>query len=323
MQENYLPNHREQFLWWLSTAETALLKDAVVDRNRHAIIGMLVLGTWSFATLAWSYFFSTVVPHWWAALLLGIFMGGIILFIDRALIKGIDRMGKPAWKPLVFRLLLAFTIGLFMAQPALLFLFDKEVKVQASLDNEIRKRAKQVELEKLYGPDRNRFTAQKKQANDELNKRYQEMVLARNNFIQETDGTGGSKKIGLKAIALAKKEAADKAAADYREIENVLTPNLAYIDSALNAINELIAKEQVAFNLLMNTGFITRIEALDHLVKKNAAVAFRYYLLIILLMLIELMPVLAKYLLPAGTYAFRAKLAEEKEIEFIKNPTLN
>lgn len=323
MQENYLPNRREQFLWWLSTAETVLLKDAVVDRNRHAMIGMLVLGTWSFATLAWFYFFSTVVSQWWVALLLGIFMGGIILFIDRALIKGITRTGKPAWKPLVFRLLLAFTIGLFMAQPALLFLFNKEVKVQSSLDNEIRKRAKQIELEKLHGPERNRFAAQKKQVNDELNKRYQEMVLTRNNFIQETDGTGGSKKIGLKAIALAKKEAADKAATDYHEIEKTLTPSLKYTDSALNAINQLITKEQNAFNLLMNDGFITQIEALDHLVKNNTAVAFRYYLLIILLMLIELMPVLAKYLLPTGTYAVNASIVEEKEIERIKNPTLN
>jgi hypothetical protein len=148
------------------------------------------------------------------------------------------------------------------------------------------------------------------------------MVLTRNNFIQETDGTGGSKKIGLKAIALAKKEAADKAAEDYREIEKVIKPNLAYTDSAIQSINELIAKEQMAFNELMNTGFITRIEALDHLVKQNNAVAFRYYLLIILLMLIELMPVLAKFILPAGTYAIQAKLVEEKEIELIKNPTL-
>ena len=84
MQENYLPNRREQFLWWLSTAETALVKDAVVDRNRHSIVGMLVLGTWSFATLAWAYFFSTVVSAWWIALVLGIFMG----FGVTAIVKG-------------------------------------------------------------------------------------------------------------------------------------------------------------------------------------------------------------------------------------------
>ena len=73
MQENYIPNNREKMLWWLSTAETELVKNAVVDRNRHAIIGMLMLSTWCFATLAWTYFFSTVVPELWKAALLGIF----------------------------------------------------------------------------------------------------------------------------------------------------------------------------------------------------------------------------------------------------------
>ncbi|MBC7588735.1 MAG: hypothetical protein H7178_10310 [Chitinophagaceae bacterium] len=49
--------------------------NCVIDRNRYAIIGMSVLGTWLFATLAWIYFFSTVVTNMLAAIALGIFMG--------------------------------------------------------------------------------------------------------------------------------------------------------------------------------------------------------------------------------------------------------
>ena len=55
-RETYIPNRFTSFLWWLSTAEKELLSDAVVDRNRHKIIGMTVLSTWAFATLAWTYF---------------------------------------------------------------------------------------------------------------------------------------------------------------------------------------------------------------------------------------------------------------------------
>ncbi len=323
MQENYLPNRREQFLWWLSTAESVLLKDAVVDRNRHSIIGMLVLGTWSFATLAWTYFFSTVIDHWGIACLLGIFMGGIILFIDRALIKGINHSGKQGWKPLIFRMFLAYTIGLFMAQPALLFLFEKEILVQTSLDNETRKKNKYIELEKLYAPQKKQLLDEKKQLNTNLSLRYQEMIQTSNQFIKETDGTGGSKKIGLKAIALAKKAAADKAAADYYETAKLITPSIKTIDRNIQLIDQTITKEQIAFNQLLNNGFITRIEALDHLVEQSNAVKFRYYLLIVLLMLIELMPVLAKYLLPSGTYALNAKLTEENEMEELKKINRN
>ena len=51
-RENYSPSQFTEFLWWLSTAEKELLVDSVVDRNRFKIVGMTVLTTWLFATLA-------------------------------------------------------------------------------------------------------------------------------------------------------------------------------------------------------------------------------------------------------------------------------
>ena len=113
-----------------------------------------------------------------------------------------------------------------MAQPALLFLFEKEIFVQTSLDNEKRKKNKYVELEKLYAPQKKQLLTEKTQLNAMLATRYQEMIQTSNQFIKETDGTGGSKKIGLKAIALAKKAAAEKAAADYDETAKLITPSI-------------------------------------------------------------------------------------------------
>ena len=63
----------------------------------------------------------------------------------------------------------------------------------------------------------------------------------------------------------------------------------------------------------MNDGFLTRIEALHHLIQNNSAAQFRYYLLIIILVLIELMPVIAKTLLPDGTYDEKVRLREAME----------
>jgi len=67
------------------------------------------------------------------------------------------------------------------------------------------------------------------------------------------------------------------------------------------------------FAALLNDGFLVRAEALQHLIQSNSAAAFRYYLLIIILVLIELMPVLAKTFLPAGAYEEKVKLQEEME----------
>ena len=93
-RENYAPSQFTEMLWWLSTAEKELLVDSVIDRNRYRIIGMTVLATWAFATFTWAYFFSTIVDSSVLAIALGLFMGGIILTIDRALIKGITKFNK-------------------------------------------------------------------------------------------------------------------------------------------------------------------------------------------------------------------------------------
>ncbi|MBL0884399.1 MAG: DUF4407 domain-containing protein [Chitinophagaceae bacterium] len=313
-RENSVPTTKwHRFLWWLSTAEEDLIKTCVIDRNRYAIVGMTVLGTWLFATLAWTYFFSTVTGSWIAAVPLGIFMGGIVLTIDRALIKGISRNNKKKFIPVLFRIALALTIGLFMAQPALLYLFDKEIKVQASIDNEKRKREKRASQDTVYASAKKQLLNQKNQIETRLSSRYQEVSIARDRFISETDGTGGSGKIGLKDIAQAKQKEYLQLDTDYRILENQLKPQLASIDSSLFLIESNIKKEQANFEALLNNGFITRIEALNNLVSNNTAVAIRYYLLVAILMLIELMPVIAKILLPNGSYDEKVRLREELE----------
>ncbi len=311
---NYVPTGWTRFLWWLSTAEEPLLKDCAVDRNRYSIVGMTVLATWAFATLAWAYFFSTVINSLPAIILLGLFMGGIILTIDRALIKGINRIQKRKYAPLALRGFLALTIGLFMAQPALLFLFDKEIHVQISLDNEIRKKEKKQKQDSLYAADKTALLLNRNQLQQQLSSRYDAVSAARESFIRETDGTGGSKKIGLKDIAKAKQDEYQKLDADYRQLTTDLLPQIKKADSSLAAIEQAIQREQQVFNGLLNDGFLSRIEAMNHLVRDNAAVAFRYYLLVALLMLIELMPVLAKMLLPDGSYEEKVRLQEQLEM---------
>ncbi len=204
-RETYEHGTFTHFLWWLSTAEKELITDCTVDRNRYSIIGFIVLTTWLFATGAWTYFFSTAIENPWAYIPLGLFMGFIVLCIDRALIKGINRRNRNRLTPFLFRGLLALTIGLFMAQPAILFLFDKEVKVQISIDNETRKAQKRSELDSLYGQRKKELLQAKATVQQEQNTLQSSVTEALNNYLKEADGTGGSGKVGIEKIALAKK----------------------------------------------------------------------------------------------------------------------
>jgi hypothetical protein len=314
-RETYEPSQLTEFLWWLSTAEREILVDSVVDRNRYRIIGMTVLATWLFATFTWTYFFSTIIDSVVMAIALGIFMGFIILTIDRALIKGITKFNKKKFTPLLFRALLAITIGTFMAQPAVLYMFDKEIKMQTSLDNEKRKMVKRQELDSLYSNRKNELLAQKEKIKTELENKYADVDKARANFLSETDGSGGTGKIGIKDIAIAKRHEYQKLDADYQTLLKAEQLKLTATENELNEIERKIKTEETAFTQYLNNGFLTRVEALSNLLKNNPPLQFRYYLIVFILMLIELMPVIAKTLLPSGSYDEKVMLREEMEIE--------
>lgn len=313
-REHYEPSQFTEFLWWLATAEKEILVDSVVDRNRYRIIGMTVLATWVFATFTWAYFFSTVVDSFLISAALGLFMGFIILTIDRALIKGITKFNKRKVAPLLFRGLLALTIGTFMAQPAVLYMFDKEIRLQTSLDNEKKKMLKQQELETLFKSQKEDLIKQRDAIRSELSSKYDAVSKARENFLAETDGSGGTGKIGIKDIAIAKRNEYQKLDAEYQALLKEDEPRLDSADAALKMIGDKIKAEEANFTLYLNNGFLTRVEALSNLLKNNDALLFRYYLVVFILVLIELMPVIAKTILPSGSYDEKVMLREEMEI---------
>lgn len=311
--ENYVPTQTDELLWWLATAEKELIKDCVVDRNRYRIVGMSVLATWMFATLAWTYFFSTVIDNVFLYVGSGVFMGFVILTIDRALIKGINQFNKRKFTPLLFRGLLALTIGTFMAQPAILYMFDKEIKMQVSLDNEKRKLTKRSELDLLYKNRKEELLKEKTALQKTEVVKYADVSTAREKFIAETDGSGGSGKVGIEAIAFAKRTEYQKLDAEYKVLQTQNQQRISTIDEELAQMETTIKKQEADFLNYLNTGFLTRIEAMNNLIKDNSALQFRYYLILIILMLIELMPVIAKTLLPVGVYDEKVKQRESLE----------
>jgi hypothetical protein len=311
----YEPSQGDEMLWWLATAEKELIADCVVDRNRYRIIGASVAATWIFATLAWTYFFMTAVESTLMAVLAGLFMGFVILSIDRALIKGITRFNKNKITPFLFRGLLAATIGTFMAQPAILYLFDKEIRMQTSLDNEQRRLAKHTELVKLYADRRGALEAEQAQLQNQLKQKDDAVSQARKNFLAETDGTGGSGKVGISNIALAKRVEYQKLEQDMQDLKTLNQPKLDSVASRIARIDNEMKAQEALFDQLLTDGFLTRMQALQNLMKSSEALVFRYYLIVFILMLIELMPLIAKSMLPTGTYEEKVRLREELEKE--------
>ena len=96
-------------------------------------------------------------------------------------------------------------------------------------------------------------------------------------------------------------------------------PKLDSADKELNGMEAKIKVEETNFTQYLNNGFLTRTVALNNLLKNNPVLQFRYYLIVLILVLIEMLPVIAKTILPSGTYDEKWMLREEMEMEIARS----
>ena len=209
-----------------------------------------------------------------------------------------------------------------MAQPALLYMFKKEIKLQSVTDNEKKQLTNRLLLDSMHANQKAAFSNQQQNLQKQLNEKYAAVAAARENFLSETDGSGGTGKVGIKDIAIAKRNEYLKLDDEFQQLKVSLQPKIELAEKEIKNIDSNLAKQQQVYANNFNDGFLTQIEALNNLIKQNSALQTRYYLLVAILLLIELMPVIAKSLLPSGTYDDKVMLRETLEKEMANNNIL-
>ncbi|QTX05705.1 DUF4407 domain-containing protein [Agromyces archimandritae] len=133
----------------LGGARAEVLERAPGDRQRYLAMGLVLLTTAAVsaasASFALAMALSAPLP---VAILIGICWGGIILAIDRMLVVGLSRQPS-AWANVLLglpRVALALVIGVVVATPLTLQIFDREINAEVQLMNQ---EAKQAFEEKL------------------------------------------------------------------------------------------------------------------------------------------------------------------------------
>lgn len=296
------PDALSKFLWWMAAADAEILKECRSDRERYRIIGISVLVTWLFATLAWGYFFSTVTDDEVVIAGLAFFFGFAILSIDRSLIAAMSGSGRRQFLPVAFRLLLAFTIGLFISQPIVLLLFQKDIQAQMVLNRQGKLEKFREELTVLNAPHKAIIDKDRQQWEQQLKQKETQVKAYKDDYIKETDGTGGTGKIGESAIARVKKTEYLKAEQELAAMRTALEPQLQERQAQLAEIwKENRVKEQ-AYVASLTDGFLAQTEALEELTAQHPPLRQRYRLIVLIITLIEIMPVLSKLLMPKGEY---------------------
>lgn len=317
-----IPNKFKQFLWWCSTANRDILIKHPTQQRSYTIIGSAVLLTWSFATLSWSYFFSTVNKNPLVFIPLGIFFGLGILVVDRVLIYNMKTGGLYSGdarqifiniSSVLIRLFLAFVIGNFIGQPLVLFAFKKDVSTQISIDNGVRIENKKQQINDLNSIERKRLINEKRALNIADSIQYARKEHLQNEYIGEADGTSGTGKVGYYSITKAKEKEFLDEVKSYKKNTKIRNERIKIIDSLITEIekaNNIKLKEFIE-NEMKESGFLTQIEALTNLMKKKPELKWRYYLIVFIIILFEIIPVISKIFMKKDIY--EEKLSEIKD----------
>src|SRR5687767_4798959 len=330
------PNDR-RFLWWCSGAHQDLLKKFPSEHTKYSGLGGVLLATFVLATISAGYAIHTVFGNWIWTIGFALIWGLIIFNFDRFLVSTMRKYGiskrKQIWMA-VPRLILALLIGVVIARPLELKIFEKEinVKMTENLHKKIQLNDSLLAMEnkaqlQAAEIDRQRLTTRKQAIEDTLHS-------LQTAYVQEADGTGGSLQRGIENITRLKQDAYNRAKLDYAPELALLDNNISSQDSIMNNANaamQLKRKEYEA-SATTNMGFLERNKALSDLSEQENSVWWTALLISLLIILIEIGPVLSKLIMPTGPYdialakeeliqmaADENDIRKDKEIRFEKN----
>lgn len=298
------PSH---FLWWCAGAHQKLLKLYPSEHTKYSGLGGVLLATFLLATLSSGYAVYTVFGNLFWTISIAIAWGLIIFNFDRFLVSTMRKYGVSRNKQILMaipRLALALLIGLTIARPLELKIFEKEidVKMTENLHKKIQRNDSLLLIEnklqmQTAETERTRFTSRKHAIEDSL----RQLQTA---YVQEADGTGGSGQRGIERLTRMKQDA-------YNEALNRYEPELAELSNSIRSQDSILGQSRASMELKrkdyentarLSVGFLERNKALSDLADEEPSVWWTSLMLSLLIILIEIGPILSKLIMPVGPY---------------------
>ena len=300
-------NHDSHFLWWCAGTHQPLLRKFPSEHSKYAGLGGVILATFVLAALSSGYAIYSVFDSWAWALAFSVVWGLIIFNFDRFLVSTMRKYGVRASRQLwmaIPRMTLALLIGITIARPLELKIFEKEIDVQV-LENRHKKillndsllQAENKAVQLAASQERGRLVERRAGLEDTLRRLQQA-------YVQEADGTGGSLHRGIEKLTLLKQQA-------YEQFRLQATPELGrinqqigYQDSILNhaAAENEIKRQRYEAELTTKVGFLERNKALSDISGRESSVFWANFFISLLIILIEIGPVLSKLIMSVGPY---------------------
>lgn len=295
------------FLWWCAGAHQDILRQHPSEHSKYSGLGGVILATFVLASLSAGYAVYSVFGNWVWTIAFAIIWGLIIFNFDRFLVSTMRKYGvsrrKQFWMAMP-RIALAILIGITIARPLELKIFEKEIDTKVVENNHKKMqmndsllRIENQSLLQTAESERNRLVARKQSLEDTLHRLQQA-------YVQEADGTGGSMRRGIENLTLMKQQA-------WRNAERQFAPELQELATGIRSQDSILAVAKAGMEdrrrgyeatAKANVGFLERNKALSDLSAEESSVFWTSLLLSLLIILIEVGPILSKLIMPIGPY---------------------
>jgi Domain of unknown function (DUF4407) len=306
-QKKKVKTHDSHFLWWCAGAYQELLSKYPSEHTKYAGLGGVILATFALATFSAGYAIYSVFGNMAWTVVFAIVWGVIIFNFDRFLVSTMRKYGMTKRRQLqlaIPRIVLAFFIGVTIARPLELKIFEKEIEVkmeenrhhQLMLNDSLLQKEIANETAKAQ-TERTALTNRKIFLQDTLSRLQQA-------YIAEADGTGGSGQRGIENLTRLKMTAYTDAQRSTLPELNSLDARIAAQDSLINSLTSGARKKQADYEqgVSFKQGFLNRNKALSDLSAEEPSVFWATLCISLLIILIEVGPVLSKLIMPLGPY---------------------
>ena len=325
-----------RFLWWCAGAHQQLLKEFPSEHTKYAGLGGVILATFVLAALSAGYAVYSVFDNIGWTVAFACIWGLIIFNFDRFLVSTMRKYGVSARKQLWMtlpRIVLALLIGITIARPLELKIFEKEIDTKVAqnmhhkilVNDSLLQRENQLQVQ-TAAAERDRLLGRKLSLEDTLHRLKQA-------YVQEADGTGGSGRRGIENLTRLKMDAYSSSLKQAAPEMQQLDAAVLLQDSIINGARALLEdkRRQYETTVKNNVGFLERNKALSDLSDEEPSVQWTSLLLSLLIILIEIGPILSKLIMQVGPYdialakeeliymaAAENDIRKDKEISFAK-----
>lgn len=305
-------NRLKEFFWLCAGANKAILSNCPSESSKYVGIGATIFFTGVFAALAGGYALFTVFDSYLLAIFFGILWGLMIFNLDRFIVSSMRKNGQPQQELLqaLPRIILALVIAVVIAKPLELKIFEKEVNSEITSMIQEDLAVKELTVKGRFLETRERLNAGVQTLKDEITAKTESRNELRRIAREEADGTGGTMQRNAGPIYQIKKADADRVEAELNELIATNTPLIEERERALEELSNREKTELAAIEAGQLTGLASRIEALDRLTTRSAAINIAHWFIMLLFLVVETAPIFVKLVSQRGPYDYVLKTEE-------------